>query len=366
MPKRLLLTGIGGFIGSHTITHFLVNTDWEIIGLDSFRHKGLTDRITDDKYYQENKSRVKIFTHDLLAPLSPLLIDQIGQIDYIINMASESHVDRSIDYPAPFIQNNINLVTNMLEYARVVKPEVFIQISTDEVYGPMVDKIPHPEWDTILPSNPYSASKAAQEAIAIAYWRTYGVPVIITNTMNNFGERQDPEKYVPKIIRAVLKGDTVTVHGKPGDIGSRFWLHARNHADATLFILQNANVAIEPGWQTIHNVPPFENQTISIETPGREKLLQKFPVSDRPQRFNVVGEVEIDNLEIAQIVANVLNKPLHYKLEDFHSTRPGHDPHYGLTGHKLERAGWIAPISFESSFAKTIKWYEANPVWLNL
>jgi len=366
MSKRLLLTGIGGFIGSHTITHLLVNTDWEIIGLDSFRHKGLTDRITDDHHFQENRSRVKIFTHDLIAPLSPLLIDQIGQVDYIVNMASESHVDRSIDFPAPFIQNNVNVVTNMLEYARIVKPEVFIQISTDEVYGPMLNSYPHPEWDTILPSNPYSASKAAQEAIAIAYWRTYGVPVIITNTMNNFGERQDPEKYVPKVIRAVLKGDTVTVHGKPGDIGSRFWLHARNHSDAILFILQNANLSVKPGWKTVYNSPPFEKQTASIETPGREKLLQKFPAFDRPQRFNVVGDIEVDNLQIAQTVAQILKKPLHYVLEDFHSTRPGHDPHYGLTGHKMFEAGWVAPISFVESFVRTVKWYEANPLWLNL
>jgi dTDP-glucose 4,6-dehydratase len=337
MPKCLLLTGPGGFIGSHTITHFLINTDWEIIGLDSFRHKGLTDRITDDHHFQENRNRIKIFTHDLIAPLSPLLIDQIGQVDYIINMASESHVDRSIDFPAPFIQNNINVVTNMLEYARIIKPEVFIQISTDEVYGPMLNKYPHPEWDTILPSNPYSASKAAQEAIAIAYWRTYGVPVVITNTMNNFGERQDPEKYVPKVIRAVLKGDTVTVHGKFGDIGSRFWLHARNHADAILFILQN-----------------------------NKKLLQKFPIFDRPQRFNVVGDIEVDNLQIAETIAQILKKPLHYILEDFHSTRPGHDPHYGLTGYKMREAGWAAPVSFVESFVRTVKWFEANPLWLNL
>src|SRR5207302_1326604 len=105
----------------------------------------------------------------------------IGPVDYIINMASESHVDRSIVHPVPFVKNNVDLVLNMLEYARAVKPKAFIQVSTDEVYGPMHDNVPHPEWDTILPSNAYSASKACQEAISFAYWRSYGVPVIVTN-----------------------------------------------------------------------------------------------------------------------------------------------------------------------------------------
>src|SRR5213075_365337 len=271
MSANVLITGIGGFIGSHLMEHILINTDWNIVGIDSFRHKGLTDRITDTTVFNTFRDRVKIVTHDLTAPISPLMVDSIGPVNYIINMASESHVDRSIDYPVPFIKNNVDLVLNMLEYARTVKPEAFIQISTDEVYGPMHGNFAHPEWDTILPSNPYSASKAAQEAIAISYWRTYSVPVIISNTMNNYGERQDPEKYLPKIIRAVMTGETVTVHGTQDDIGSRFWLHARNHADALLWILQMSPVAM-------------------------------FPKANIPIRFNVVGDKQIDNLEMAQLV----------------------------------------------------------------
>ena len=335
MSAKVLVTGIGGFIGSHLMEHILHNTDWDIVGIDSFRHKGLTDRITDTRIWQIFSDRVKVITHDLTAPISPLTIDDIGSIDYIINMASESHVDRSIDYPVPFIKNNVDLVLNVLEYARIVKPKAFIQISTDEVYGPMYGSFGHPEWDTILPSNPYSASKAAQEAIAISYWRTYSVPVVITNTMNNYGERQDPEKYLPKIIRSVLTGNTVTVHGRPGDIGSRFWLHARNHSDALLWLL--------------NNVPP-----------------QMFPEFNAPIRFNIVGDKQIDNLEMAQLVSKILNKPLNYVLEDFHSTRPGHDPHYGLNGHLLHLAGWRPPVDLESSLTNTVLWYEANPKWLKL
>jgi len=331
----VLITGIGGFIGSHLMEHILINTDWNIIGIDSFRHKGMTDRITDTLVYSTFPDRVKIITHDLIAPISKLMIENIGSVDYIINMASESHVDRSIESPVPFIQNNVDLILTMLEYARRVKPKAFIQISTDEVYGPMNKGDPHPEWDTILPSNPYSASKAAQEAIAISYWRTYSVPIIITNTMNNYGERQDPEKYLPKIIRAVMTGETVTVHGTPDDIGSRFWLHARNHADALLWLLKTI-------------------------TP------KMFPDFHRPDRFNVVGDKQINNLEMAQLVASVIDKPLKYILEDYHSTRPGHDPHYGLDGELLKMWGWKPPVDLESSLDATIRWYEANPKWLKL
>lgn len=335
MPKSLLLTGIGGFIGSHTLDHLLINTDWNIIGIDSFRHKGITDRITGSKYYQAHKDRVTVFTHDLLAPLSSILIDKIGPVDYIINMASESHVDRSISHPVPFVQNNVALCLNMLEYARQVQPKAYIQIGTDESYGPMIDNIPHPEWDVILPSNPYSASKASQEAITISYWRTYNVPIILTNTMNNFAEKQDPEKFLPLIIRNILSDQLVTIHGNPKDIGSRFWLHARNHADALLWLLQNTTPA-------------------------------KFPTAKRPDRYNIVGDKRLNNLELAQRVASILDLPLYYELVDFHSTRPGHDPHYGLTGDKIAKLGWKPPVGFEESLAKTIEWYYKNPVWLKM
>ena len=335
MSKTLLLTGIGGFIGSHVMEHVLINTDWNIVGIDSFRHKGITDRVTTSVYYWKHRERVRIVTHDLTAPFSDLLTNDIGPVDYVVNMASESHVDRSITYPVPFIKNNVDLVLNMLEYARVVKPKAFVQISTDEVYGPMENNVPHPEWDPILPSNPYSASKAAQEAIAISYWRTYKLPLIITNTMNNYGEKQDPEKFLPLIIRKLLTHQVIPIHGKAGNIGSRFWLHARNHADAIIYLLQNTTPA-------------------------------QFPDALVPDRYNVVGERQINNLDVAVEVSKVLKLPIKYQLIDFHSTRPGHDPHYGLTGNKIAELGWKAPVSFDDSLAHTIRWYKENPVWLGL
>lgn len=334
--KRVLLTGPGGFIASHTIAHILENTDWHVVGIDSFRHKGLTDRITTVlREYPQCTDRLTIYTHDLAAPLSELLIDEIGQIDYIINMASQSHVTRSIEHPIPFINNNIFLVENMLEYARVVKPEVFIQVSTDEVYGAVDVGTAHKEWESIKPSNPYSASKACQEAIAYSYWRSYDVPVVITNTMNNFGEMQDPEKYPAMLQRRIMAGETVTVHGSKDNIGSRFYLHARNHADALLFILQNT-------------------------TPTRHKA----GYIDDPDRYNVVGEKRIDNLELAQMIAKILDKPLKYELVDFHSFNPGHDTHYGLDGGKLEKLGWRAPVGLEDGLRRTLEWSIQHPQWL--
>lgn len=330
---RVLLTGAGGFIGAHTLEHILTTTDWDVVCLDSFRHKGLTDRITDCLAYQMEPGRVKVFTHDLSAPLSPLLIERIGPVDYVINMASESHVNRSIEHPVPFVQNNVSLVLNMLEYARAVKPRAFIQVGTDEVYGPVTKDYRHPEWSRILPSNPYAASKAAQEAIAISYWRSYGVPLILTNTMNNFGERQDPEKYLPMVVRSILDGKVVTVHASGGEMGSRYWLHARNHADALVWMLSEGAPAA-------------------------------YPEADVPDRYHIVGDKRLDNLELASCVAQILDRPLYHETSDYHSSRPGHDLHYGLDGSKLERAGWTPPVEFGDALERTVLWMANHPEWL--
>ncbi|SRR5258705_6201616 len=335
--KRLLLTGAGGFIGCHTIAHVMHNTDWELIGLDSFRHKGKTDRITEMiESHPEWRSRIKVITHDLVAPISTQLQDRIGVIDIVVNMAAESHVDRSITDPVPFVKNNVDVALNMLEYARAINPEAFIQISTDEVYGPAITGQYHKEWSTILPSNPYSASKAAQEAIAISYWRTYGVPVIITNTMNNIGEMQDPEKYVPMLIARILAGEQVVIHGRgPSDCGSRFYLHARNHADALLFILNNLII------------PKYKEAII-----------------DRPAKYNVVGEVEMNNYDLAALIAKIIGKPLKYKFVDFHAARPGHDRRYALDGTLLKELGWKPPVAFQDSLVKTVEWTLQRKEWL--
>src|SRR3990167_7658221 len=176
--KKLLLTGIGGSIGCHFLAHIFHNTDWDVIGLASFRHKGWSDRIVEVmKDHPDWSPKLKMLTHDLIGPFSEMTKKKLGKIDYIINLASLSDVEASIHDPVTFIQNNVWSTLNLLEYAREVKPEAFVQISTDETYGAVKKGERPEEWSSIVPSNPYSASKACQEAIAISYWRTYGVPV---------------------------------------------------------------------------------------------------------------------------------------------------------------------------------------------
>jgi dTDP-glucose 4,6-dehydratase len=329
---RLLLTGIAGFAGSHALEHVMENTDWDVVGLTTFRHRGDPLRLELNAY---NPDRINIYHCDLQSDISPRLIERIGPIDYIWNLASESHVDRSITDPRPFIENNVSLAITMLELARVIKPSAFLQISTDEVYGPAPEGTDFPEWSPIVPSNPYSASKAAQEAIAISYWRTYAVPLIITNTMNLIGERQDTEKFVPSTISKVNAGKTVTVHGNEDEIGSRFYLHARNHADALHFL-------------TTHTRPTAFARG----------------VHDKPDRYNVRGEREVNNLEMAQMIAGILDKPLRYELLDFHHERPGHDPRYALDDAKLRAMGWTPPIPLFDSLEKAVNWTLVHPEWL--
>lgn len=327
-------------MGSHVLNHILATTDWDVVTLASWKHKGTPERIEQvlsvDPLW---KHRVEVITHDLESPIPERTRARIGQVDYIVNVAAESHVERSITDPVPFVQNNVNLVLNMLELARGMDGlKMFLQISTDEVYGAAPVGHNHAEWEAIIPSNPYSASKACQEAIAISYWRTYGVPVVLTNTMNLFGEMQDPEKYTAQLIRKINNGELVTVHGAPGNIGSRYYLHARNQADALLYILKNlpAHLYVVDG-----------------------------PV-DRPDRYNIVGDLELNNLEMAERVAHHLGKELRFEFVDFHAItdRPGHDRRYALDGTKLRELGWKAPVDFEQSLAQYIKWTLEHPEWL--
>ena len=334
--KRVCITGLSGSIGIHFLAHFLHNTDWHVVGIDSFRHKGYSDRLHQViKTHPEWNDRWEVITHDLTAPISEMTKKKIGHIDYIINMASLSDVEASIKEPKYFIENNVALVTNMLEYAREIKPQFFIQISTDETIGSVKKGERPEEWVATVPSNPYSASKACQEAIAISYWRTYGVPIVITNTVNNFGEMQSPAKFPVIIQKKLMKGEKVIIHGSKGNIGSRYYLHSRNFADAILFILKNTT--------------PY---------------IHKDGEVDRPDRYNITSDENIDNLQFAQIIAKIMGKKLEYEFLDVHKTRPGHDRFYGLSGEKLKKLGWKPPLSFEESLKNVIEWQTSHPEWL--
>jgi dTDP-glucose 4,6-dehydratase len=333
--KRVLLSGAGGSIGVHVIAHIMHHTDWEIVCLDSFHHKGYRERITTVCLnHPEWIPRIITLQHDLTCPISEELSTAIGHIDYILHLAAMSDVFLSVENPVWTIQNNVNSTLVMLEYARKIKPEQFIYFSTDEVYGPVKKGEAHKEWDTHRPSNAYSASKAASEDICYAYWRGYDIPLIITNTMNNFGEMQSSTKFPVMVQKKLDADEEVTIHGDEKEIGTRFYIHSRNVADALLFIIDKGAYRHEIG-----------------------KL-------DEPLRYHIVGDECLSNLEMAQEVAKLMGKELKYKLVNFHKDNPAHDIHYGLQDNKLRPSGWKQPLTFEESMRKTIEWQQNNKEWI--
>jgi dTDP-glucose 4,6-dehydratase len=337
---RIFLTGASGLVGSHVLRHLLQQTEHEIICPVSFRHKGLPERIVSAMQGQDVR-RVRVEVMDLATPIDIHTANRLGPIDVIMNIASDSHVDRSISRPEPFITNNMALMINLLEYARHVQPWLFLQMSTDEVYGPAPAGHAHREWETMLPSNPYSASKAAQESIAVSYWRTYGVNVVITNTMNIVGETQDYEKMLPKALRSMILGEVMPIHASPEGVpGSRFYLHARNLADAWLFLL-NRYMLFPPDKFGDRNV-------------------------DRPEKWHIVGEREVRNDELVNILGDMIGVKPEMEFISFHQSRPGHDLRYALDGTKLAAAGWKAPLTLEESIARTVRWSLDHPEWLGL
>ena len=333
MTKRVLLTGGAGFLGSHVLKRILDTTDWEVVCLTTFNHHGIQDRLVfATGGLDEKLSRVKIITCDLSSPVSSVTSKKIGKIDYVLNLASESHVDRSIVDPAPFIINNVQVICHILEWARANSPEKFIHISTDEVFGPYQGRH-FTEWDTHLPSNPYSASKAAQEDILYSYWRTYNMPVSMVNIMNIVGECQNVEKFTPMLVKKILNNETLDIHTYDKDkIGSRYWLYAGNMASALLHILEQ----------------PFY-------LPSE---------ADKPTRFNIAGDAEYSNLEWAKKIADILGYNLKYKLVDSSLSRPGYDSSYALDNKKLIESGWVAPYDLDEVLEEIVDWYMENPEWL--
>ena len=328
MPKTVLVTGGCGFIGHHFVEHIFVKTDWNIIVLDklTYASHGLERLRNTDTL---DSKRVKVFTYDLSHPLSIGLKKELGDVNYIVHMAADTHVDNSISTPVPFIKNNIMSSVHMLEYARTLSNlETFFYFSTDEVYGPALGNKLFQEDERHNPTNPYSASKSGAEQICVAYHNTYDVPVMRINVMNAMGERQHVEKFIPKVIKKVLNDELVEIHSYPDKktSGTRYYIHARNIAAGVLFLLENGTIG---------------------------------------ESYNLTGEKEVSNLEMAQIIADTIGKPLKYEMVDFHSDRPGHDLRYGLDGAKMKNMGWSLPIDFETSLRNTVKWTVENQEWLN-
>ena len=342
--KRVLITGGAGFIAHHLIQYILKNTDWDIVTIDRLDYSGNLNRLNHilNSFDVRDKSRVKVIFHDLKSEINPWIKKEIGDIDIILHLAAGSHVDRSINYPMEFILDNVVGTANILEYARLLndskKLERFIYFSTDEVFGPAPPGVDYKENDRYNSTNPYSASKAGGEELSVAYENTYGLPVYITHTMNVFGERQHPEKFIPMCIKKIRDDETVTIHSDKSKTipGSRHYIHAIDVAEAILFLLNN-RIENESDW-------------------GGAKC----------PKFNIVGSEEINNLELAKIIANSQRKELKYEMVDFHSSRPGHDLRYSLSGEKMKKLGWTPKIKLSNRINQVVKWSLENRDWIEI
>ena len=341
MSKKILITGGAGFIAHHVIDKILSTTDWEIITLDRLDFSGNLNRLKEvvSSYPEIEQKRVKVVHHDLKAELNPEISATIGKIDYISHLAAGSHVDRSITYPLEFVMDNVVGTAHILDYARKIDGlERFAYFSTDEIFGPAPTGVYYKENDRYNSTNPYSATKAGAEELVVAFENTYGLPAIITHTMNVFGERQNPEKYIPMVIKKVRDEELVTVHSnaKKTVAGSRHYIHAEDVAEALLFLYD------------------YDLSSLKADQTGA-----------KCQKFNIVGKDEIDNLQLAQFIAETQNKELIYEMVDFHSQRPGHDLRYSLDGTKMAKMGW-EPKSAYRRLQSTIEWTLKNDRWLSI
>ena len=341
MSKTILITGGAGFIAHHVVDKILSTTDWKIITLDRLDFSGNLNRLNEvvTAYPKSEQQRVRVIHHDLKAEINPEIAATIGKVDYISHLAAGSHVDRSITYPLEFVMDNVVGTAHILDYARKLDNlERFAYFSTDEVFGPAPVGVNYKENDRYNSTNPYSATKAGAEELVVAYENTYGLPSFITHTMNVFGERQNPEKYIPMVIKKVRDNEKVTVHADTAKTvaGSRHYIHAEDVANALLFLYH------------------YDFSLMKPDATGA-----------KCQKFNIVGKDEIDNLELAQFIAQVQDKPLIHEMVDFHSQRPGHDLRYALDGSKMKEMGW-KPYSAYDRLESTIKWTLENSHWLSI
>lgn len=328
--QTVLVTGGCGFIGHHFVEHVIKNTKWKILVIDKLSYASMGFKRINEKIFEDAiaEKRLKIYTWDLSEKLSVGMMKELNNVNIIVHMAAETHVDNSITDPELFVKNNVLSTLYILEYARTLQElYCFFYFSTDEVYGPALGDKLFKEDERHNPTNPYSASKSGAEQLCIAYYNTYKIPIIRINVMNAFGEKQHVEKFIPSTIKKILNNEKVIIHSYPDKLksGTRFYIHARNIAAAVIFILENGKMG---------------------------------------DSYNLTGEKEISNLELAQYIADVMNKELIYEMVDFHSSRPGHDLRYGLDGSKMTEIGWKMPVNFEDSMKKTITWTLENIEWL--
>lgn len=344
MNKTVLVTGGAGFIAHHVIDKILTDTDWNIVCLDRLDISGNLNRLHDmltEYDPQVVADRLRIIFHDLRAEINSQVTADIGHIDLVLHLAAGSHVDRSIAYPLEFVHDNVVGTVNLLDYARKNFPDLerFVYFSTDEIFGVAPPGVSYREYDRYNSTNPYSASKAAGEEFCVAYENTYNMPIVITHTMNVFGNRQHPEKFIPATIQKVRDGETVIIHADPTrtQAGTRMYIDAKDVADGLMFILNHV--------------------------PKNYRHTGDYGHAHCP-KFNLVGPEEIDNLTLAQMIATGVGKELIYEMTDFHTSRPGHDLRYALDGGLLQSLGWEPKIKLTERITGMVRWTLENSRWL--
>jgi len=333
--KTLLVTGGAGFIGGNFV-HFLADeTDVQIVNLDKLTYAGNLDTLTP---LRGNGRHVFVQGDIGDRSLVRRLLEDY-RVDALVNFAAESHVDRSIDGPAAFVETNVVGTFNLLDCAREYWDGLgtsgrgafrFLHVSTDEVYGTLGPTGRFVESTPYAPNSPYSASKAASDHLVRAWHHTYGLPVLTTNCSNNYGPYQFPEKLIPLVTMKVMQGDRLPIYGDGSNI--RDWLYVGDHCNAIWRVLE----AGRPG-----------------------------------EVYNVGGNSERTNLEVVDTLCALLDELLpdspyrpHGQLKTFVADRPGHDRRYAIDSHKLQsELGWSPRESFESGMRRTLIWYLENQTW---
>ncbi len=312
--KRILVTGGAGFIGSNFVRLLLNEPEIEQITiLDKLTYAGSLDNLNDII----NDSRIVFIKGDIAdAEISRVAM---SGANWVVNFAAESHVDRSLSDASPFMRTNIEGVRVLLELARELKPEIFLHISTDEVYGSILDGAATEDFP-LRPSSPYSASKAAADMICNAYYKSFGVPVIIARSANNYGAYQYPEKFIPRFVVLAMQDKPVPIYGDGRYI--RDWLFVNDNCLALLLLLRKGRIG---------------------------------------EIYNISASEIHENMEIAKLLLKIIGKPesLITHVED----RPGHDRRYSIDCKKIHALGWKPIAKFDEKFAETVRWYMEQSRW---
>ncbi len=314
---KILVTGGAGFIGSCFIRHMLTkHNDYKIINLDALTYAGNIENLDDIK---DNKNYT--FIHGNICD-KKLVRDIVAETDCIINFAAESHVDRSITGPEIFIETNVAGTLNLLQAAKELGIQRFLQVSTDEVYGSLGKDGYFYETTPLAPNSPYSASKASADLLVRAYFETYKLPVLNTRCSNNYGPYQYPEKLIPFFISKLLKNEKVPVYGD--GLNVRDWLFVYDHCSAIDTVLHK----------------------------GKEGEI-----------YNIGGHNEKTNLEITKLILNAMGKD--ESSIQYVKDRLGHDRRYAICNDKIQsELGWSPSLTFEEGIKLTIDWYLNNQDWM--